>query len=264
LGHFYAAIGNDVKKVYVLPAGVPETVGVDVALGERSPESVRDEFLKVKVMEVDEDLWKEKYEQLEKQFESKIEEERQKAYREALQKVDEIKKQWNVEEYQQTIVKLKDDKITLETELKKLEPLKAFREALAKFLKELMPTPIPASSLPQGNGPSEMLVVTEQPAITIQKRASSLTLDDSTLEGKIAIVYAEGKLPADKWFTTTDMVNAFASHAWPRDPRIGPTLDKLCQWGFFEKHYSGRRPEYRVKLSPEDARSKGLIKEAEA
>jgi len=41
LGHFYAAIGNEVKKVYVLPVGVPEAVGKEVALGRRSPENVR-------------------------------------------------------------------------------------------------------------------------------------------------------------------------------------------------------------------------------
>jgi len=47
LGHFYAVVGNRVKKVYVLPAGVPEEVGVAAAKGERTPESVRDEFLRI-------------------------------------------------------------------------------------------------------------------------------------------------------------------------------------------------------------------------
>jgi hypothetical protein len=56
LGHFYAAIGNDVKKVYVLPVDVPEEVGRDVALGKRSPESVRDNFLKRK-MEVNDEMY---------------------------------------------------------------------------------------------------------------------------------------------------------------------------------------------------------------
>jgi hypothetical protein len=68
LGHFYAAIGNDVKKVYVLPVGVPEEVGRMVALGKRSPESVREEFLKVKVMESDDLVWKQKYDELKKEF----------------------------------------------------------------------------------------------------------------------------------------------------------------------------------------------------
>ena len=46
IGNFYAAIGNQVKKVYVLPSGVPEEVGIKAAMGAITPESVRDEYLK--------------------------------------------------------------------------------------------------------------------------------------------------------------------------------------------------------------------------
>lgn len=49
LGHFYAVIGDQVKKVYVLPVGVPENIGVKVARGELTPEYVRDIFLKPKL-----------------------------------------------------------------------------------------------------------------------------------------------------------------------------------------------------------------------
>ncbi len=45
LGHFYAVAGSHVKKVYALPAGVPEEAGAAVAKGLRTPESVQDEFL---------------------------------------------------------------------------------------------------------------------------------------------------------------------------------------------------------------------------
>jgi len=47
LGHFYAVVGNQVKKVYVLPSGVPEEVGIKVATGVMTPENVRDEYLKI-------------------------------------------------------------------------------------------------------------------------------------------------------------------------------------------------------------------------
>jgi len=264
-----------VGVVYALPVGVPEEVGHKVALGELNPEHVRDQFLKPK-MEVNEDMWKEKYEQLEKrfadirteifnelkkQFESKIEGERQKAFREALQKVEEIKKQWNVEEYQQTIMQLKDEKATLEAELKKLEPLKAFKEALLKFLGEYTPT---MGFEPETSGPSEMHVVTEQPALTVEVQRKALALTDQDLAGKIATVYANNELPADKWFTVTHVTQAFTSHGWKKDPRTSKVLDEFCQWGFFEKHHAGRRPEYRLKMKPEDARGKGLLKEVEA
>jgi hypothetical protein len=282
LGHFYAAIGNEVRKVYVLPVGVPEDVGVEVAKGIRSPESVRDSFLKPKIVEGDDLMYKEKWleekrkrEELEREFarqverlsdlkaEEKIKKARDEAYRDAMQKLDELKKQWNIEEYQKTIMMLKDEKATLEAELKKLEPLKAFGEALTKFLAEYSNVRVAPGFEPATSTPSEISVAIQQPTLTIQKRTPPLSLDDSSLEGKIAIVYAEGKLPSDKWFTTTDVINAFISHGWSRDPRIGPTLDKMCSWGFFEKHYSGKRPEYRVKIKPEDARSRGLLKEVE-
>jgi len=46
VGHFYAVVGNQVKKVYVLPSGVPEEVGIQVATGAMAPESVRDQYMK--------------------------------------------------------------------------------------------------------------------------------------------------------------------------------------------------------------------------
>ncbi len=46
IGHFYAVVGNQVKKVYVLPSGVPEEVGINVAKGLITPESVQVEYMK--------------------------------------------------------------------------------------------------------------------------------------------------------------------------------------------------------------------------
>ncbi len=46
IGHFYAVVGNQVKKVYVLPSGVPEEVGVKVAMGAITPEAVQAEYMK--------------------------------------------------------------------------------------------------------------------------------------------------------------------------------------------------------------------------
>ncbi|MEM1590086.1 MAG: hypothetical protein QW175_06690 [Candidatus Bathyarchaeia archaeon] len=270
LGHFYAAIGNEVKKVYVLPAGVPEEVGRQVALGKLTPEYVRDTYLKPKIEGGEDLIWKEKYEQLQREMErrneeyqekigalrleieelkKKVEEARRQAFQEAMLKVEEIKKQWNVEEYQKTIATLKDEKASLEQQLK---PLKAFADAFKDFLRSL--------KLQPGTAPSEIAVNVEQPTLTVKVERKTLELSDKTTEGKIAIIYAEGKLPSDKWFTTTDVVNAFISHGWSRDPRIGPTLDKMCQWGFLEKHYAGKRPEYRLRIKPEEAKAKGLLK----
>jgi uncharacterized small protein (DUF1192 family) len=270
--------------VYSLPVGVPEEVGVDVAKGIRTPESVRDEYLKPKLVEVDQELvWKEKYEEehrIRKEFEkrlgeyseqvkllqaeiktleAKIEEARQEAYRDAMQKLDELKKQWNIEEYQKTIMMLKDEKATLEAELKKLEPLKAFGEALTKFLAECSNVRV-AGFEPAASMPSEVSVAIQQPTLTIQKRTPPLSLDDSSLEGKIAIVYAEGELPKDKWFSVSDVTKAFQRHGWKQDPRTSSALDKFCQWGYFVKQMSGKRPDYRIKLDVEEAKKRGLLR----
>jgi hypothetical protein len=51
VGHFYAVVGNQVKKVYVLPSGVPEEVGIKVATGAMTPESVHAEYLKKELRE---------------------------------------------------------------------------------------------------------------------------------------------------------------------------------------------------------------------
>jgi len=207
-----------VGVVYSLPVDVPEHVGVEVARGIRTPESVRDEFLKVKVMEVNEDLWKEKYERLEKwvmdtrhetfeevkkECESKIEKERQKAFHEALQKVDEIKKQWNIDEYQKTIVQLKDEKAALEATLKQLEPLKAFKEALIEFLGVAGPLGFEPGS---AQGSEQIGLQHTTTIMTVQSAEKNVTVNTETIRGKILALAQSGFLNA--WHGLGDIYNA--------------------------------------------------------
>jgi hypothetical protein len=253
LGHFYAVIGNEVKKVYVLPAGVPEAIGKEVALSKRSPESVRDEFLRPRME--DEDLfWKERYEQLKAEIPKLVEEARRQAYGEAVQKIDEIKKQWNVEEYQQTIMQLKDDKATLEAELKKLEPLKAFREALVKFLGEC--TPLPGSSVP-----SEVTVQRDVPALTVQILRKPLMLSTDNAQGRLALLYAEGFFDEEER-TISIVQKEMMRRGWSKDPRLSGFLDEMCSWGYLRKRRTDRWL-YQAAIKSTEARSKGLLKEVE-
>ena len=253
LGHFLVACGDVVEKVYVWPHGVAEEMSVDVAKGLLKPEIVQERLARAQSnKEVDDLVWKEKYEEVEKQL---IEEKRK---REECEK--EFARQLDV----LTDRTRQEGKATLETELKKLEPLKAFGAALQNFLIEIgaaAPTP---GFEPGSPVPSEILVVTEQPTITVQKKTQPLSLNDSSMEGKLAILYAEDELPRDKWFSVSDVYKAFQRHGWNQDPHTSKVLDKFCQWGYFTKQMSGRRPDYRVKLTPEQAREKGLIKEVEA
>jgi hypothetical protein len=144
LGHFYAAMGNEVKLVYVLPAGVPEEAGIDVALGKRTPESVRDEFLKVKVTE-DDEMYREKCDELAKendwlrhefQEEKRKREECEKEFSRQLEVLSDRARQEGYakanKEDLETITQLKEENAVLQDVLKKLEPLRAFREAFEK------------------------------------------------------------------------------------------------------------------------------------
>jgi len=300
IGHFVAYLGDEIKKVYVLPANVPEEVGRKVALGELTSEFVRDNYLK---KEVDEEMvWKEKYDQLVQEFEEwkksvrhyeiKDAKELEQLITTLRQENDEMRKaifdyQTRDEEFEhsqalssrdQAIVHLKEQleqtrkefdgvkedykkdanelaeaEKTVKALKDRLEDFEALGEALAKVLPTSKPTSIPADV------PSEINVSVEQPAISVKVERKQLVLSDKDLLGKIALIYAEGELGTD-WFTVSDLTRAFEKHAWPRDPRASGTLDSMVQWGFLEKRYSGKRPEYKVKLTPAEAKSKGLLR----
>lgn len=73
LGHFYAVIGTRVKKVYVLPAGVPEEAGVQVAIGALTPENIRDEYFKDKWTEEQEAVLESRVDQSDRQLDEEKE-----------------------------------------------------------------------------------------------------------------------------------------------------------------------------------------------
>ena len=243
LGHFYAAIGNDVRKVYVLPVGVPEQVGVDVAKGIRTPESVRDEFLKVKVMESDEmyrekfEMEKRKREECEKEFARQLEhltkKAREEAFAEAMKKVEEIKKQWNVEEYQQTIAELKDDKATLEAELKKLEPLKAFKEALLNVFG--------TQAGPPGFEPSQVDLEHKGLVVNVH-HAGDKVVKASTDSVVGQILYCAVQYFKDREFATGELNERLLEHGWNVKPStLSAKLSLLANEGKLVKTDKGYR-----------------------
>jgi len=243
LGHFYAAIGNEVKKVYVLPADVPPEIGVKVAKGQLTPEYVRDRFLKPKVLEGEELVYKELYEKVKRERDSMVKE------------LDELQKK--IEE----IMRLKDENAALKNEIRELKRQNEAAELIRKALNILLPTPqIQAQKPTQVRIPKEVKVQVEQPTLNVEVTRKIIPLSDKDLAGKIALLYANKELPTDKWFTVTKVYELFISHGWAKNPQTSKVLDQFCQWGFFEKHYAGKRPEYRIKLAPEEAKQKGLLK----
>lgn len=92
IGHFIAAIGDDLWKVYVLPTGVPEEMGRRVALGELTVDQVRD-WIKDHSQQGDgdEEMFRQRCELLEQQMEKvKADADRRVAEAEARQDTTEL------------------------------------------------------------------------------------------------------------------------------------------------------------------------------
>lgn len=185
LGHFLVACGDVVEKVYVWPHGVAEEMSVDVAKGLLKPEIVQERLARAQSnKEVDDLVWKEKYEEVEKQL---IEEKRK---REECEK--EFARQLDV----LTDRTRQEGKATLETELKKLEPLKAFGAALQNFLIEI------GAAAPIGvmtpNGVSSEVDVSVQPTLTEftvkTPKREILEATDQDVQGQILMLAAKGWL----------------------------------------------------------------------
>jgi hypothetical protein len=193
LGHFYAAIGNQVRKVYVLPAGVPEDVGRDVALGVKSPEFVRDNFLKKsQSLEVNEDLtykplWEEekrKREELEREFARQVE------------RVSDLKAKEKIDKALQEIAEkyvsraeLKDVEDRLEKANKDLELFQEFKSVMAKVWLGVMDVGV---MTPSQNDASIGLqpVVTVLDLEEVKKQVPKVPTD--TVKGKILALARDG------------------------------------------------------------------------
>lgn len=226
LGHFYAVFRNEVRKVYVLPAEVPEEIGQKVAKGELLPEYVRDNYLHPNVR-LNQDVIQHDVAKL-------VEEAGQQASNEAMQKIEEMKRQWTME-------------------LKSLEPLKAFRDALLKIL--------PANTSHDSNLPAEISVQHEAPALNVQIQRKPLALSTKNTLGRLALLYAEGYFD-EKERALSDVQNELLSHGWPKDPRLSGFLDQMCSWGYLKKRRTDRWI-YNAAMKSSEAKAKGLLKEVE-
>jgi hypothetical protein len=160
---------------------------------------------------------------------------REEAFAEAMKKVEEIKKQWNVEEYQQTIVQLKDEKATLEAALKQLEPLKAFGEALTKFLAQILPRGSMVSEPAQVDLEHKGLVVNVHHAGDKVVKAST----DSVVG---QILYCAVKYFKEREFATGELNERLLEHGWNVKPStLSAKLSLLANEGKLVKTDKGYR-----------------------
>jgi hypothetical protein len=249
LGHFYAVVGNEVKKVYVLPVGVPEAEGRSVALGQLSPEWIRDQYLKPKVMEEDEEMWKEKYLELERQY-VKLKEELEilkKSYKEEFEKRVEDERKKRIEAENELLIlkkkqetfevfkKQAEEKAKLEEELKKLEPLKAFGEAFIKAF----------GAAPLGFEPSQVDLEHRQLVVNIQHVGDKVVkVTTDSVVGQI--LFCAAKYFKEKEFTAKELDERLLEHGWAVKPStLSTKLSLLTSEGKLIKTEVGYRlPKY--------------------
>jgi hypothetical protein len=265
LGHFYAVIGNEVKKVYVLPVGVPETIGKEVALSKRSPESVRDEFLKRK-MEVEDIVWKEKYEELLRKYD------------EIERKIGEMlaeagKPREHEKKLEEEIKKLKNDNANLKKAYNitveqlreacaKLERFRNFENALIGIVEAAHPQLLHPEGFESATSmPSEINVQREVPALTVQVIRKPLVLSTDNAQGRLALLYAEGFFDEEER-TISAIQKEMIRRGWPKDPRLSGFLDEMCSWGYLRKRRTDRWL-YQAAIKSTEAKEKGLLKEVE-
>jgi hypothetical protein len=232
--------------VYSLPLNVPEDVGVKVAKGELTPEYVRDKYLKPRLVEEEDEMYKQLYEQerkkreelekqlanIQKELQGKVEQARQEAYRDAMQKLEELKRQWNIEEYQKTIMMLKDEKATLEAELKKLEPLKALREAFIKAFGVLTAP---------GSEPGQLEVEHKGLVVKVY-HAGDKVVKVSTDSVVGQILYCAVKYFRDREFATGELNEKLLEHGWNVKPStLSAKLSLLVNEGKLIKTDKGYR-----------------------
>jgi flagellar motility protein MotE (MotC chaperone) len=207
LGHFYAAIGNDLKKVYVLPAGVPEPVGMEVATGKRSPESVREEFLKVKVIEGD-GIYRQKCEDLEKERDQLLQtnkgmEEKLKALLTQAEPINKLEEE-NLALHQQ----LDQDKGIIDRLQADAGQLQKIRKSFAGLLQHNNTTSIPGD-------PSEVKMhIGHSQLVVSAKFLGERHLEFSTNNKEGQMMYCiVNELPKEG-FTEIELLRKVAEHGW--------------------------------------------------
>jgi len=171
LGHFYAAIGNEVKKVYVLPAGVPQDVGAQVAHGELAPEYIRDTYLKPSRVLEDEDLT---YKPL---------------WEEEKHKREELEKAWD--EQRKEIEKLHERIKEIENEsqkaIEKAEKDAEFGRRFRELFTEYMPKPTATTTIP-----GEVNVTTDIPSVKVTLKKPVVETDEGSWRGRLILLIVKG------------------------------------------------------------------------
>jgi hypothetical protein len=222
IGNFILVDGlhGTVDKVYLQTYGTPDDVAQQIARGA-NPEIAEPYILKFesklrKNMEVDEDLvYKEQYE-----------EEKRKR-----------------EEYEKNITQLKDEKATLETELKQLEALKAFGAALENFLIQIGA----ATSL------QTTVIDLEHRDLVVNihhEGEKEVKMSTSTKEGQMMYCIVNEMPTENEGWAQIDLIKKLLEHGWNiKQSTVSVTLSKWAAEGLLVKTEKGYRLPTKVKFN---------------
>ena len=227
-GFFFAYVGDQLKKVYVLPAGVPEEIGRKVAFGELSSDYVQSHFLS-KNKEDDDEVFKEKYEEAMKEIKdlkekivalSKIADQTGKLLSES------ETHEASVRELNAFVDKLKAKKDEEIANLqKKLEAYEGLGEALRLLVGVSLPN-IPVESERSSNVELDHAEVT----YTIKDTSKAVVMDTDKIVGKVLFV-ALKDLPKDGW-TEKDLSEKMLERGWNiGHSTLAPTLGSFVKDG---------------------------------
>ena len=230
LGTFFASIGDDLKKVYVLPVGIDEGIGVRVAKGELSPEAVK-EILKSRVTEENDEMYRELYEKeklaredLEKKF-GEVNESLTAALKKlngqegivkrfndaeaALEKVLKQNRDYEAK-LKEAEKKTGDLALQLENAERAGEAVEKLKEALTELLEVSPDTASKPDTAVRLNLKSEEVTVQVTPMERVVEVDAS-----KGFPGKILQVMLTD-FKNQEWVTTVDISKALGEHGWDR------------------------------------------------
>jgi hypothetical protein len=265
IGHFIAALGDDLKRVYVLPTGVPEQLGREVALSQKTPDDVRGWMDSQKVKD---ELTGEERAELERlrvevknprtdpEVEHRIAdlERENKALKEREESL--LRDQAQMDE---ALEKLNGENRDLSKRLNELEAAGKLLDAL----KEVVGVPAPPEVVvPLANANVATDLQVEHPVGSIEvthvRKAVSVTTDNFL--GKVALLYSEGNLPLER-FELADVKRIFETRGWGWSNNSAvDALMGMTNSGFLRFVPAGFRKGWVMEITPDEAKAKGILK----
>jgi hypothetical protein len=134
--------------------------------------------------------------------------------------------------------------------------LKAFKKAFIEAFG------VPLGFEPRASVPSEVVVQSEVPSLTVHVLRKPLVLSTDNAQGRAALLYAEGFFDGEER-SIGAVQKEMTRRGWPKDPRLSGFLDEMCSWGYLRKRRTDRWL-YKAALKSSEAKAKGLLKEVEA